>query len=150
MESDSNYSQESGGSRKLRRNNGPIICVDDDIDQQYILHKCFERSRVSNSLLIMNNGRELINYMRGVSTSENDAPEFVLLDLNMPEETGLELLERLSEYQLLSLIPSIIVLTNSESTEDKKQALALGASDYIVKPGEISACIEFLDNLQHP
>lgn len=59
-----------------------------------------------------------------------ELPDLVILDLNMPEMTGLEVCQRLREF---SSVP-IIVLSAKSTDPDKVTALNLGADDYVTKP----------------
>ena len=62
--------------------------------------------------------------------AEEQRPDLVLLDIIMPEMTGLEVMRRLREQ---SNAP-IILVTAKDSDSDKVRGLELGADDYIVKP----------------
>jgi DNA-binding response OmpR family regulator len=60
-------------------------------------------------------------------------PDVMLLDLNMPGMTGLEILERLEAENLLKNVPAII-LTASSDPRTKLHALRLGATEFLTKP----------------
>jgi putative two-component system response regulator len=60
-------------------------------------------------------------------------PDVILLDIMMPELTGLDLLQRMRDDESLTYIPTI-VLTASDNEETKLQALELGATDFLGKP----------------
>lgn len=76
----------------------------------------------------------------GLSEAVMKKPELVLLDLNLPDMGGLEVLKRLREWYH----SPVIILTVRESEEDKIELLDKGADDYITKPfsmGELLARI---------
>jgi predicted signal transduction protein with EAL and GGDEF domain len=60
-------------------------------------------------------------------------PDVVLLDVMMPEITGLDILEQMRSKEALKHIPTII-LTSATDPETKLQALELGATDFLAKP----------------
>jgi two-component system, OmpR family, phosphate regulon response regulator PhoB len=60
-------------------------------------------------------------------------PELVLLDLNMPGMSGLDVCAVVKSDERL-YGTKVVVLTGSDSPEDREQAMALGADDYFVKP----------------
>jgi CheY-like chemotaxis protein len=64
--------------------------------------------------------------------ADNEAFDLVLLDLNLPDRPGLELLGSLREWPAMDATP-IVVLTSSVSTTEHEQALLLGASQVIAK-----------------
>ncbi|CAB4858345.1 unannotated protein [freshwater metagenome] len=61
------------------------------------------------------------------------APRLVLLDLDLPDMRGLQVLERQRERDVQRVIP-IVVLSSSEEPEDIARAAELGANSYVVKP----------------
>jgi class 3 adenylate cyclase len=81
-------------------------------------------------------------YQRFVSTSDSTAavamllrehPDVVLLDINMPKVTGLDVLASMRSDPLLTDLP-VVVLTSADDAETKLRALDLGASDFLRKP----------------
>jgi DNA-binding response OmpR family regulator len=65
-----------------------------------------------------------------ILAESNFKPDFVLLDLNLPKFSGLQLLERFNGDDPIPFI----VLTSSVNPQDRERALALGAIEYVVKP----------------
>jgi CheY-like chemotaxis protein len=68
-----------------------------------------------------------------LAAAMKNAPDLILLDINMPEMNGYEVCERLKNTRELSGIP-VIFLSALNETEDKVQAFRYGAADYISKP----------------
>ena len=64
-------------------------------------------------------------------------PDVVLLDLNMPEMSGFEIIERMRADEAMRHVP-VIVLTSSTDAETKLKALELGATDFLAKPTDPS------------
>ena len=63
-------------------------------------------------------------------------PDLVILDLHMPRVDGYQLLEQFREFLSAQSYVPILVFTADGTTEAKKKALALGASDFLTKPGD--------------
>jgi len=68
--------------------------------------------------------------MSGVELVEKESPDIVILDLNLPDITGFEVLEHIRKF---SEVP-IIILTVRDNEVDELRGLEMGADDYIVKP----------------
>ncbi len=70
------------------------------------------------------------NGLRGIDLAKSDKFDIIILDLNLPEIDGLQVLERIRSF---SDVP-VLILTVREKLEDKLKGLTLGADDYMVKP----------------
>ena len=68
----------------------------------------------------------------GLRLAKETKPDIILLDLILPKMDGFEVLDELKKDEALKDVP-VIVLTNLESTPDIERALALGATNYLVK-----------------
>jgi len=69
------------------------------------------------------------------SLLENNKPDLILLDINMPEMNGYEAIKLLKSKPETKDIP-VIFLTAKTEADDEKEGLSLGAVDYITKPFE--------------
>jgi len=84
--------------------------------------------------VVFSNGKQIINHLQ--LADEHQLPCLIVLDYNMPELNGAEILKVLSSYNKLSHIPKIIWSTSSAPTY-KSMCLKLGATDYLVKPSRM-------------
>jgi CheY-like chemotaxis protein len=111
-----------------------IILGEDDIDDQEILKEVFTTVDNTFQINFFSNGKQIINHLEQVG--DHQLPCLIVLDYNMPELNGAEILKVLSSYNKLSHIPKIIWSTSSAPTY-KSMCLNLGASDYLVKPSRM-------------
>ncbi|HSH68612.1 MAG TPA: response regulator, partial [Deferrisomatales bacterium] len=72
----------------------------------------------------------------GIAKAKQLRPDLILLDINMPQMDGFEVIQRLKADTTTSMVP-IIVFSARQSEEDKVRALKLGADDYVTKPFNI-------------
>lgn len=112
-----------------------ILLGEDDIDDQEILQDVFFEVDSSLEIQFFNNGRKVISHLE---SSDNHLPCLIVLDYNMPELNGAEILKILSNDDRLASIPKIIWST-SDAPVYKSICLKHGASDYLVKPSKIDA-----------
>ena len=114
-----------------------ILIADDDADDRMLIEDAFRESRLSNPLAFVENGEELLHYLRGegkfVDRSPDKLPRLILLDLNMPKMDGRTALKHLKADPELRRIP-VVVLTTSKAEEDILRTYDLGVSSFITKP----------------
>lgn len=100
-----------------------ILIVEDDKGTQSLLQRLL--SHWGYTVMIASDGQE------GLQKALTERPDLILMDLNMPRMSGLEVLYNLREHQ--SDIP-VILMTVFGSEEIVVQALRLGVRDYLSKP----------------
>jgi DNA-binding response OmpR family regulator len=111
-----------------------ILLGEDDIDDEDLLREMFQLVDNSMSLKFIHNGRKLIAVLDSLPASE--LPCLIILDYNMPELNGADILQELSGSARYSTIPKIIWSTSSSDTY-KKICLDLGACEYLIKPSNV-------------
>lgn len=105
-----------------------LLIVDDSSSMRSVVKKIVGLSGVGvNRLLEAENGRRALEVM-----GENWV-DAVILDINMPEMNGLELLRKMSEDDLLKNVP-VVMMTTEASEAHMKTAFELGARGFIRKP----------------
>lgn len=118
----------------------PILLVDDDPLDVMTLKRALRDLQAHNPLYVSNDGEEALTFLRNLS---NAPPALILLDLNMPRMSGLELLKVLKADDHWRLIP-VVILTSSQEVEDRLASFGLNAAGYIVKPLDYSRFVEIL------
>ena len=128
-----------------------ILMADDDADDRRLTRDALEDSRLANDLRFVENGEELLDYLRhqGKYTDPETAPRpgLILLDLNMPRKDGRTALKEMKSDPDLRQIP-ITVLTTSKADEDIFRSYDLGVNSYIVKPVTFEALVDILQTLE--
>jgi serine/threonine protein kinase len=104
-----------------------VLIIDDDPLEAEVLVCRLERD--GYSVRTANTGAE------GLRILEEDRVQFLILDLDMPEMDGLEVLRRVRTSQVYPPI-TVLMLSASLETERKVQALEIGADDFLSKPVE--------------
>ena len=123
----------------MTRSTKPIVILvaDDDTDDRMLLQDAFEESRLSNELRFVEDGEQLIAYLRHEGEYADPAsspyPGLILLDLNMPKMDGREALKIIKADPSIQRIP-VIVLTTSQAEQDIVRTYGLGVSSFICKP----------------
>lgn len=127
-----------------------ILMADDDEDDRLLAKEAMVESRVLNSLQFVEDGVELIAYLRGEGKygdrSQFPMPGLILLDLNMPKKDGREALRDIKADSELRRIP-VVILTTSKAEEDMLRGYDLGAASYITKPVTFEALVDLMGAL---
>lgn len=114
-----------------------ILMADDDEDDRLLTRAALEESRLTNQLMFVQDGEELMDYLhqRGRFSDPEKCPRpgLILLDLNMPRKDGREALREIKSDASLRQIP-VVVLTTSKAEEDIYRSYDLGANSFIIKP----------------
>lgn len=127
-----------------------ILMAEDDPDDRLLVREAFEESRLLNELRFVEDGEELLDYLRlqkGYADPESaPKPGLILLDLNMPRKDGREALREIKADPELRRIP-IVVMTTSRAEEDIFRSYDMGASSYISKPVTFERLVELMKSL---
>lgn len=124
-----------------------LLMAEDDREDQMLVKKAFEKSRVANGIEIVENGEELMDYLHQRDKYAGaKMPDILLLDLNMPKKDGREALEEIKQDPALRHIP-VIVLTTSSADEDILRSYDLGVNSYIEKPVTFQKLVEVVETL---
>jgi len=114
-----------------------IFLIEDNISDIELTRRAFERGRISNPLLIAEDGQEALDliFCQGEHANRDVAelPALILLDLKLPKVDGLEVLRQIRADQRTRRIP-VVILTSSREEEDVVMAYDLGANSFIRKP----------------
>jgi CheY-like chemotaxis protein len=124
-----------------------IVMADDDEDDRAATREGFERNRMANDFRTVNDGEELMSFLRREGKYvDAPRPGLILLDLNMPKMDGREALNAIKRDPGLRSIP-VIVLTTSSQEEDILRSYDLGANSFITKPVTLDALMKVLGAL---
>jgi DNA-binding response OmpR family regulator len=119
-----------------------ITLVEDNPADVRLVEEALRHHGLRFDLQIFNDGEQALAYAHRLFQGvEKDWPDVLLLDLNLPKVTGLEVLRFLREGVSVKRT-RIVVVTSSDSWRDRSQAAALEADYYFKKPPNFS---EFLD-----
>jgi two-component system response regulator len=121
---------------------GPILLVEDTEDDIELTRRALKKNRLTNPLIVARDGQEALDYLLG----DGELPAIILLDLQLPKISGLDVLRRLKAEPRTRLIP-IIILTSSREERDVVEGYSSGANSYIRKPVDFSQFTEAVRQL---
>lgn len=111
-----------------------ILLVEDSPSDADLAMEALSNGKILNNLHFVEDGVEAIKFLRKKAPyKEVPRPDLILLDLNLPKKSGVEVLKEIKSDQNLKLIP-VLILTTSAAQEDIIKSYSLHANCYITKP----------------
>lgn len=126
--------------------NGPvkIIMIEDDLGHAKLIERNIRRAGVNNEIIPFDTGRAALDFLLGDGAGNPGAAKpqekafLVLLDLNLPDMSGVDILAKLKASDKAHRIP-VVVLTTTDDKVEIARCYDLGCSVYITKPLEYEA-----------
>jgi CheY-like chemotaxis protein len=113
-----------------------IIMIEDDEGHARLIERNIRRSGVNNEIVPFTNGTDAMNYLFGTDgngQARTGEALLILLDLNLPDMTGIDILRQIKESKSLKCAP-VVVLTTTDDSQEIKRCYELGCNVYITKP----------------
>ena len=111
-----------------------IVMVEDDEGHARLIEKNVRRAGVNNEIIAFTNGTDALNFLMGEDIGGPGGRQvLVLLDLNLPDMTGIDILELLKSNPRTRRAP-VVVLTTTDDSREIQRCYDLGANVYITKP----------------
>ena len=113
-----------------------IIMIEDDDGHARLIERNIRRSGVNNEIVPFTNGTAAMNYLFGKNGDgqvQRGQALLILLDLNLPDMTGIDILRQIKQSKLLKAAP-VVVLTTTDDSHEIKRCYELGCNVYITKP----------------
>jgi two-component system, response regulator len=122
-----------------------LLLVEDNPDDVELTRRAFARSNIVNQLVVVSDGEEALHYLFATGPhggrDRQALPHAVLLDLNLPKISGLEVLRRIRANEATRRLP-VIILTTSREERDIVGSYDLGANSYVRKPVDFAQFVE--------
>jgi chemotaxis family two-component system response regulator Rcp1 len=111
-----------------------VLLVEDDPDHAEMTKTSLEEGNESIQVHWVKDGQEVIDFLRQKGAYEKaPRPDMILLDINLPKLSGIEVLKRIKEDAALKVIP-VIMLTTSDRGEEITKCYSIGVNSFITKP----------------
>jgi len=125
-----------------------VLLAEDNPADQEIARRVLGAEAFRCQLHMVSDGVEALEYLsRSMQDPDSHPrPDLMLLDINMPRKSGIDVLKQVKDDERLRSIPTLI-LTTSEADEDIASAYHHGCNSYITKPVDVPQFIAALENL---
>ena len=122
-----------------------IIMIEDDHGHARLIEKNIRRANISNEIKHFDTGETALDYLMS-EEAKNDASLLILLDLNLPDMSGTDILQKIKNDDLLRRAPVVILTTTDDRTEIQ-HCYDLGCNVYITKPVDYEAFAQAIRQL---
>jgi two-component system, chemotaxis family, response regulator Rcp1 len=130
-------------NRNVRHRPLEILLVDDNPAQVRLVGEALQEAGVPHRLAVAGDGEALLARLRPDAAVAATPPDLILLDLNLPGRSGLELLAEIKSDPALCQIP-VVMFSTSRAEQDIAAAYRRHANCYIHKPGELNQLIQVM------
>ena len=121
-----------------------IMMVEDDLLDAAAAKRLLRHNGLDKRLVIVADGKQAVSILQ--SSSPADLPQLILLDINLPDMSGIDLLKSIKKDDKFKDI-SVVILTGSNEDQDIQKSYDLGARSYLVKPISNDALLLVLKTL---
>ena len=119
-----------------------LLAVEDDDAEYYVMKFAVEQTGIPIDLCRVKDGDEALSFLEKCNGFEvAPRPDLILLNVNLPKISGLEVLERVRNSEVLRSIP-VVMFTSSSLATERQKALALGARDFVSKPHTLAGLLD--------
>jgi len=109
-----------------------IVMVEDDHGHAKLIEKNIRRANISNEIVHFDHGQPALDYLFSDEVRAN-GPMLILLDLNLPDMQGTDILAEVKKDERLRRAPVVVLTTTDDKTEIQR-CYDLGCNVYITKP----------------
>ena len=135
----------------MNPNSVEVLLVEDNVNDAELTIRELKKHNMANNLFHVKDGKEALDFifaagkyagLRDVSSP----PKVILLDIQMPKVSGIEVLQKIKSNERTKTTP-VVILTSSKENPDIEKCYSLGANSYIVKPVNFESFANAIKNL---
>lgn len=125
-----------------------VLLVEDNEGDALLTRKAFEMAGIDGELTVMEDGEKAIEFLRRARDEDDSLrPDLILLDMNLPLKSGIEVLKEIKGDSFFKTIP-VIVLSSSRAERDVLASYANHGNGYILKPYGIKRLAEVVSVIE--
>ena len=127
-------------------NDAPILLAEDSPDDVLLTRRAFARNGFANPITAVPDGEACLAALLPEPGRAALEPALILLDINLPKISGLDVLGRLRADPRTRTVP-VVILTTSRERRDVAAGYRLGANSYVCKPVSFTGFVELVHTL---
>jgi CheY-like chemotaxis protein len=118
-----------------------ILLVDDSLADLELMREAFAEAASDVELTVAASGRQALEHLGRVAHGELPAPDLAVIDLNMPQISGWDVISAIGGDQRLGSI-AVVIMTTSNAPLDRQRAQTMKVGRFLVKPLSFAALVQ--------
>ena len=123
-----------------------ILLIEDNQDEAKLAIHALKKNKIAENIVVKRDGKEAVEYLFDEMMDSSQLPSLIILDLSLPRLSGLEVLEKIRNNEKTRCLP-VVVLTNSEQSQDIRRSYELGINSYVFKPNDFGQFNQVIEQL---
>ena len=108
--------------------------MEDNRADAILVREALEEHGIEGELIVLEDGEKAMDFVQALDGGSGDeCPNLVILDLNLPKKSGRDVLRAIRLSEKCGRVP-VVILSSSDTQQDKSDAAQLGANQYLRKP----------------
>ena len=125
-----------------------ILIIEDNQDDVFLTELAIKECNINSEFSVVNNGEAAIELLENFVHKNENLPDLIFLDINLPRINGLEVLKNIKSRDITESIPTV-VFTSSDLQTDMKCSYENGADLFIKKPNDINSYKEVIEIIKN-
>ena len=125
-----------------------ISIVEDNPSDAELTIRALKKGNLANHFFVAENGEEALDFIfargRFAQRDKSKTLKVIFLDLKLPKVSGLEVLKIVKADEATKMLP-VVIITSSKEDSDIREAYALGANSYVVKPVDFESFVHAIN-----
>jgi CheY-like chemotaxis protein len=130
--------------------NTKVLLVEDDQDDAVLTLRALKRNNIEDKVYVVRDGEEALDFLfctnKFAKRDPHDLPQLILLDMELPNMNGLEVLERVRADERTHRLP-VVILSSSNEEQVIVESYKSGANSYVSKPTDFAQFMESVRQL---
>ncbi|MGV3611965.1 MAG: response regulator [Fluviicola sp.] len=125
-----------------------VLLVEDNEGDIVLTLEAFEESKIKTTISVVKNGKDALDFVNFKGKYKDvERPDLILLDLNIPIISGMEVLKEIKQDVKLKTIP-VIILTTSSNPKEIKSAYELYTNSFVTKPLDMGEFLKAIISIE--
>jgi len=125
-----------------------VLLVEDNDGDIVLTLEAFEESKIKTNISVVKNGKDALDFLNFKEKYKDvERPDLILLDLNIPIISGMEVLKEIKQDVKLKTIP-VVILTTSSNPKEIKSAYELYTNSFVTKPLDMGEFLKVIISIE--